>query len=234
VNTLGGAYAVLAYVSQQAVGVYVWITQTDVVTGLGLAETTPGPLIMVVQFVGFLAAYNHAGALPPRLAGMIGACLTEWVTFLPCFFFFFILIGAPYVERLRHSLARRHALAGIGAAVGGVIVNLAVWFALSTAFGTDTITGWGPVHVWVPDWSTVQWSSLAITALAVVLVFPSGSPLCAFWPSAHRRRRRRPHWTHLSNPNSPESHPKPGDAGPFGRCGVHRTGASAGCCGPTP
>jgi chromate transporter len=151
------------------VGVYGWISPTDMVTGLGLAETTPGPLIMVVQFVGFLAAYNNPGTLPPLVAGVIGACITVWVTFLPCFFFIFL--GAPYVERLRHSQALRHALTGIGAAVVGVIANLAVWFALSTAFGTVTITDWGPAHVWVPEWSTVQWASLAITALAVVLVF---------------------------------------------------------------
>ena len=169
VITFGGAYAVLAYVSQQAVGVYGWISPTDMVTGLGLAETTPGPLIMVVQFVGFLAAYNNPGTLPPLAAGVIGACITVWVTFLPCFFFIFL--GAPYVERLRHSQALRHALAGIGAAVVGVIANLAVWFALSTAFGTVTITEWGLAHVWVPDWSTIQWPSLAITALAVLLVF---------------------------------------------------------------
>lgn len=169
VITFGGAYAVLAYVSQQAVGVYGWISPTDMVTGLGLAETTPGPLIMVVQFVGFLAAYNNPGTLPPLLAGVIGACITVWVTFLPCFFFIFA--GAPYVERLRHSQALRHALAGIGAAVVGVIANLAVWFALTTAFGTVTVTEWGPAQVWVPDWSTVQWASLAITALAMVLVF---------------------------------------------------------------
>lgn len=169
VITFGGAYAVLAYVSQQAVGVYGWISPTDMVTGLGLAETTPGPLIMVVQFVGFLAAYNNPGTLPPLLAGVIGACITVWVTFLPCFFFIFF--GAPYVERLRHSQSLRHALAGIGAAVVGVIANLAVWFAQSTAFGTVTITEWGPAQVWVPDWSTVQWASLAITALAMILVF---------------------------------------------------------------
>jgi chromate transporter len=172
VITFGGAYAVLAYVAQQAVQTYGWITPSDMVAGLGLAETTPGPLIMVVQFVGFLAAYNNPGSLPPLVAGLIGACITVWVTFLPCFFFIFL--GAPYVERLRHSQALRHALTGIGAAVVGVIGNLALWFALTTAFGTVTTTSWGPLQLAVPEWSTAVWPSIAITALAVVLVFRFG------------------------------------------------------------
>ncbi len=169
VITFGGAYAVLAYVSQQAVQTYGWISASDMVTGLGLAETTPGPLIMVVQFVGFLAAYNHPGSLPPLLAGVIGACITVWVTFLPCFFFIFL--GAPFVERLRHSRALRHALTGIGAAVVGVILNLAVWFALNTSFSTVTTIRWGPVQLTVPQWSSVLWASVAITTVAAVLVF---------------------------------------------------------------
>lgn len=172
VITFGGAYAVLAYVAQQAVQAYGWISGADMVAGLGLAETTPGPLIMVVQFVGFLAAYNNPGNLPPLLAGAIGACITVWVTFLPCFFFIFL--GAPHVERLRHSPALRHALTGIGAAVVGVIGNLALWFALTTAFGTLEATRWGPVRLLVPQWSSVVWPSLAITALAAVLVFRTG------------------------------------------------------------
>jgi chromate transporter len=169
VITFGGAYAVLAYVSQQAVQTYGWISAGDMVAGLGLAETTPGPLIMVVQFVGFLAAYNNPGDLPPLLAGALGASITVWVTFLPCFFFIFL--GAPYVERLRHSHALRHALTGIGAAVVGVILNLALWFALTTAFAVVDLTVWGPVQVSVPDWASVIWPSVAITVLAVVLVF---------------------------------------------------------------
>ena len=167
--TFGGAYAVLAYVSQQAVQTYGWISAGDMVTGLGLAETTPGPLIMVVQFVGFLAAYNNPGSLPPLVAGMLGALLTVWVTFLPCFFFIFA--GAPYVERLRHNVALRHALAGIGAAVVGVILNLALFFALNTAFATVNAQQWGPIHVNVPDLSSIRWSSVVITGLAAVLIF---------------------------------------------------------------
>ena len=161
VITFGGAYAVLGYVSQQAVQTYGWISAGDMVTGLGLAETTPGPLIMVVQFVGFLAAYNHPGSLPPLLAGVIGACITVWVTFLPCFFFIFL--GAPYVEKLRHSHALRHALSGIGAAVVGVILNLALWFALNTAFATVDTIAWGPVQLSIPQWSSLLWASVAIT-----------------------------------------------------------------------
>ena len=169
VVTFGGAYAVLAYISQEAVRTYGWITADDMATGLGLAETTPGPLIMVVQFVGFLAAYNNPGSLDPLVAGVLGATLTVWVTFVPCFFFIFI--GAPYVERLRHNIALRHALAGIGAAVVGVILNLAVFFALNTAFATVDSVQWGPIHLSVPDLTSVHWVSVAITALAALLIF---------------------------------------------------------------
>ena len=135
VITFGGAYAVLGYVAQQAVQRYAWISPQDMIAGLGLAETTPGPLIMVVEFVGFLAAYNNPGSLPPLLAGMLGAVLTVWVTFVPCFLFIFL--GAPYVERLRGNGALAHALTAVGAAVAGVVLNLAVWFAIHTAFATS-------------------------------------------------------------------------------------------------
>lgn len=169
VISFGGAYAVLAYISQQAVQAYGWISADDMIAGLGLAETTPGPLILVVQFVGFLAAYNNPGALPPLLAGVIGACLTVWVTFLPCFFFIFL--GAPHVERLRHNAALRNALAGIGAAIVGVIANLALWFALNTLFAHTATIDWGPLQVLVPDLTTVAWPAVAITTVAGVLVF---------------------------------------------------------------
>jgi chromate transporter len=164
----GGAYAVLGYVAQQAVDRYGWITPNDMITGLGLAETTPGPLIMVVQFVGFLAAYQNPGNLPPLLAGFLGSLITVWVTFVPCFLF----LGAPYVERLRDNRALSHALTAIGAAVAGVVLNLAVWFALHTAFGTVTDTTVGPLHLSIPEWSSIQIASLAISAIAAVLVFP--------------------------------------------------------------
>ncbi|WP_205629262.1 chromate efflux transporter, partial [Jiangella muralis] len=122
--TFGGAYAVLGFVAQRAVEVYGWLSAGDMVRGLALAESTPGPLIMVVQFVAFLGAYHHPGGLDPWLAGVIASLLVTWVTFVPCFLFIFL--GAPYVERLRHNTALTAALTGITAAVVGVIANLAV------------------------------------------------------------------------------------------------------------
>jgi chromate transporter len=169
VVTFGGAYAVLGYVAQQAVGRYGWISPNEMITGLGLAETTPGPLIMVVQFVGFLAAYNHPGSLPPMVAGVLGAVLTVWVTFVPCFLFIFL--GAPWVERLRDNQAVAHALAAISAAVAGVVLNLAVFFALHTAFGSVGTRSYGPITIPDPDWSTIRWASVAISAVAALLVF---------------------------------------------------------------
>jgi chromate transporter len=169
VVTFGGAYAVLGYVAQQAVGRYGWISPQDMIVGLGLAETTPGPLIMVVQFVGFLAAYNNPGSLPPLVAGTLGAILTVWVTFLPCFLFIFA--GAPYLERLRGNHTISHALTAISAAVAGVVLNLAVWFALHTAFGTVNEQAYGRLQVPEPDWSTLHPASVAISVAAAVLVF---------------------------------------------------------------
>ena len=166
--TFGGAYAVLGYVAQQAVGRYGWITPNEMITGLGLAETTPGPLVMVLQFVGFLAAYHHPGSLPPLLAGVLGAVLTVWVTFVPCFLFIFL--GAPWVERLRDNRAVGHALTAVSAAVAGVVLNLAVFFALHTMFGTVDSRAYGPMTVPVPEWGTVQWASVGISAMAAVLV----------------------------------------------------------------
>lgn len=169
VVTFGGAYAVLGFVAQQAVVRYEWITTDQMITGLGLAETTPGPLIMVVQFVGFLAAYQQPGSLPPLVAGTLGAVVTVWVTFVPCFMFIFL--GAPYVERLRDNRALAHALTAVGASVAGVVLSLAVWFALHTVFGTVTDETYGPLHVPIPDWSTISGVSIAISAVAAFLVF---------------------------------------------------------------
>src|SRR5207253_2143852 len=132
VVTFGGAYAVLAYMAQQAVETYGWLRPGEMLDGLGMAETTPGPLIMVVQFVGFLAAYRDPGSLPPLLAGTLGGLLATWTTFVPCFLW--IGLGAPFVERLRDNKPLSGALAGITAAVVGVILNLAIWFALHTWF----------------------------------------------------------------------------------------------------
>ncbi len=125
--TIGGAYAVLPYVSQMAVDHYGWLGQRQMMAGLGLAETTPGPLIMVLQFVGFVAAWQHPGDLSPLAAGTLGALITTWVTFLPCFLFVFL--GAPHVEGLRERPALASTLTTITAAVVGVILNLAIWFA---------------------------------------------------------------------------------------------------------
>ena len=132
VVTFGGAYAVLAYMAQQAVETYGWLKPGEMLDGLGMAETTPGPLIMVVQFVGFLAAYRDPGALPPMLAGTLGGLLATWCTFVPCFLW--IGLGAPFIEKLRDNKPLSGALAGITAAVVGVILNLAIWFALHTWF----------------------------------------------------------------------------------------------------
>jgi chromate transporter len=132
VVTFGGAYAVLAYMAQQAVETYGWLRPGEMLDGLGMAETTPGPLIMVVQFVGFLAAYRHPGILPPMLAGTLGGLFATWCTFVPCFLW--IGLGAPFIERLRDNRPLNGVLAGITAAVVGVILNLAIWFALHTWF----------------------------------------------------------------------------------------------------
>ena len=169
VVTFGGAYAVLAYVAQQAVQVYGWLAPGEMVRGLALAETTPGPLIMVVQFVAFVGAYRSPGDLDPWVAATLAALLVTWVTFVPCFLF--ILLGAPYVERLRGNHALASALTGITAAVVGVIANLALYFALHTLFAdTDRITT-GPFDFEVPVLTTLQWVPLAITVLGCALIF---------------------------------------------------------------
>jgi chromate transporter len=169
VITFGGAYAVLGYVAQQAVGHYAWIGPRDMIAGLGLAESTPGPLILVLEFVGFLAAYSRPGSLPPLVAGTLGAALTVWVTFVPCFLFIFA--GAPYVERLRGNVSVSHALTAVTAAVAGVVLNLAVWFALHTAFGAVGDRRYGSAHLATPIWSTIRLASIVISALAAVAVF---------------------------------------------------------------
>jgi chromate transporter len=136
--TFGGAYAMLAYVAQRAVEVYGWLSAPDMVRGLALAETTPGPLIMVVQFVAFLGAYHQPGGLNPWLAGVLASILTVWATFVPCFLFIFL--GAPYVERLRGNRNLSTALTGITAAVVNVIANLALYFAVHTLFATTRMS----------------------------------------------------------------------------------------------
>lgn len=167
--TFGGAYAVLTYVAQQAVQTYGWLTPGEMVRGLALAETTPGPLIMVVQFVAFVGAYRDPGALDPWAAALLGALLTTWVTFTPCFIFIFL--GAPYVERLRGNRSISAALTGITAAVVGVIANLTVYFAGHTLFRTTHDRDWGPIHLQTPDLATWRPTALAITAAALIMIF---------------------------------------------------------------
>ncbi len=167
--TFGGAYAALAFVAQQAVNVYGWLAPGEMIRGMALAETTPGPLIMVVQFVAFLGAYRDPGVLDPWVAGIVASLLTTWVTFVPSFLF--ILLGAPYVERLRGNRSLAAALAGITAAVVGVIANLALFFALHTLFGSTGRVTTGPLDLEYPHLDSVQWAPLAITGLACFLVF---------------------------------------------------------------
>jgi chromate transporter len=170
--TFGGAYAVLAYVAQQAVNVYGWLAPAEMVRGLALAETTPGPLIMVVQFVAFVGAYRDPGSLNPWAAAVIAALLTTWVTFVPCFLF--ILLGAPYVERLRHNQALSAALTGITAAVVGVIASLAAFFAVHTLFGRTRHVTTGPLNFEAPVLASIQWDAVAVMALGCLLIFGRG------------------------------------------------------------
>jgi chromate transporter len=166
VVTFGGAYAVLAYIAQQAVEVYGWLQPGEMLDGLGMAETTPGPLIQVVQFVGFMGAYRNPGRLDPMLAGVLGSVVTTWVTFVPCFLWIFL--GAPYGERLRGQRALTAALSAITAAVVGVVLNLAVWFSVHTLFGRVGETSWAGMRLLVPERATVDAAALAIAAVAAV------------------------------------------------------------------
>ncbi len=169
VVTFGGAYAVLAWVAQKAVAVYGWLAPGEMLDGLGLAETTPGPLIMVTQFVGFLAAYRNPGELPPMLAGTLGALLTTWVTFVPCFLWIFL--GAPWIEALRGHRALNAALTAITAAVTGVILNLAVWFSMHVLFAQVDATSAGPLRVSVPQWASLDLPAAVLAAGALLATF---------------------------------------------------------------
>jgi len=169
VVTFGGAYAVLAYVAQEAVQSYHWLQPGEMLDGLGMAETTPGPLIMVLQFVGFLGAYRHPGALPPLLAGTLGGLLATWVTFVPCFLWIFL--GAPFIERLRHNPAFAGALSAITAAVVGVVLNLAIWFAIHSLFASVTHVAAGPLRFDMPVLASVNpWAAL-LSIAAVIAMF---------------------------------------------------------------
>ncbi|MFC5494814.1 chromate efflux transporter [Nocardioides caricicola] len=167
--TFGGAYAVLSYVAQAAVENYGWLTAQEMVRGLALAETTPGPLIMVVQFVAFLGAFRDPGALDPWAAAVLASLLVVWVTFVPCFLFIFL--GAPYVERLRGNEPLSAALTGVTAAVVGVIANLAYYFTVHTLFEDTRRAGLEHLGLLVPVWSSFQWEPAALGALGAILIF---------------------------------------------------------------
>ena len=169
VVTFGGAYAVLAYVAQEAVDTYGWLAPGEMLDGLGMAETTPGPLIMVVQFVGFMGAFRSAGGLDPLVAATIGAVITTWVTFVPCFLWIFL--GAPFVERLRENRALTAALGAITAAVVGVILNLAVWFAVHTLFADVREVPVLGAAVDMPVPATLDPAALLLAAAAALAVF---------------------------------------------------------------
>ncbi len=167
--TFGGAYAVLAYVAQEAVQHYGWLKPGEMLDGLGMAETTPGPLIMVLQFVGFMAAYRAPGTLAPMVAAVFGGLLATWVTFAPCFLWIFV--GAPFIEKLRGNRPLSAALSAVTAAVVGVVLNLAIWFAIHTLFkATAPVQGYGlkfdaPVLTSVDPWA------LALSVAAALLIF---------------------------------------------------------------
>jgi chromate transporter len=167
--TFGGAYAVLAYVAQQAVETYGWLKPGEMLDGLGMAETTPGPLIMVLQFVGFMAAYRAPGTLSPMVAGTLGGLLATWVTFTPCFLWIFL--GAPFIEKLRGNKALNGAMSAITAAVVGVVLNLSVWFAIHTVF-RETV----PVHAF-PFWfdgpklMSIDLWALALSVATAIAIF---------------------------------------------------------------
>ncbi|QKK04095.1 MAG: chromate efflux transporter [Pseudomonadota bacterium] len=174
VVTFGGAYAVLAYIAQQAVDVHGWLLPGEMLDGLGMAETTPGPLIQVVQFVGFMGAYRAAEAgmlatMHPMLAGALASLLVTWVTFVPCFLWIFL--GAPYIERLRGNVSLTAALSGITAAVVGVVLNLAVWFALHTLFEDVGERHWRSLRILLPEVSTLDAVALAIALGAFIALF---------------------------------------------------------------
>lgn len=164
--TFGGAYAVLAYINQAAVTQLGWLAPGQMVTGLGLAESTPGPLIMVTEFVGFVGAYQHPGDLDPVVAGILGAAVATWAMFAPCFLWIFL--GAPFIERLRGNVCLSTALATITAAVVGVVLSLAVWFAIHTLFEQvrEVQIFGGPVPI--PAWGSIDWFALLVAGVTFV------------------------------------------------------------------
>jgi chromate transporter len=169
VVTFGGAYSVLSYVAQQAVEKFGWLEPGEMLDGLGMAETTPGPLIMVVQFVGFMGACRHPGPMTPLTAGILGSVMTTWVTFVPCFYWIFL--GAPFVERLRSQKILAAGLSAITAAVVGVVLNLALWFAVHTLFASHHDLKLAGIRMSLPELSSVNLPAVLIAVLAGLLTF---------------------------------------------------------------
>ena len=169
VVTFGGAYAVLAYMAQEAVSGFGWLSAGEMADGLGLAETTPGPLIMVTQFVGYLAAFRDPGPFSPLVAGVLGAALTTWVTFAPCFLWIFAF--APWMDRLQRARPLKGGLAAVTAVVVGVIANLALWFALHVLFARVVVVERGPLQLQWPEWASFDWRAGLIAAVALMLIF---------------------------------------------------------------
>lgn len=172
VVTFGGAYAVLAYVAQVAVETHHWMSASEMLDGLALAEATPGPLVLVLSYIGFLAAFRHPGMLDPMLAGVLGASVAAWATFVPSFIFIFL--GAPYVERLKDNAALSGALSAITGAVVGVILNLSVWFGLHVLFGkVDRVELLPQINLGMslPEWSSLDLASLALFIVSAIMLF---------------------------------------------------------------
>ena len=161
--TFGGAYAVLAYIAQAGVVQYAWLTGPQMIDGLGLAETTPGPLIMVVQFVGFMAGWNHSAGWSPVVGGMVGSLVATYFTFLPCFLFVFL--GGPYVEKFRDNATLSAALSSITAAVVGVVLNLAVWFGLQVLMPAAGGFNWFAAVIGLAAFASIQWFKVGILAV---------------------------------------------------------------------
>lgn len=169
VVTFGGAYAVLAYMAQEAVQGFGWLMPGEMADGLGLAETTPGPLIMVTQFVGYLAAFRAPDPFSPLVAGMLGALVTTWVTFAPCFLWIFSM--APWIDRLSGAQRLTGALTAVTAAVVGIIANLAAWFSLHVLFGEVAQTAFGPFRLYVPEWTQFDWRAAVLALFAALMIF---------------------------------------------------------------
>jgi chromate transporter len=169
VVTFGGAYAVLAHVAQRVVHGYHWLTPVQMLDGLGMAETTPGPLILVLQFVGFIAAYRNPGTLHPLAAGILGAVLTVWVTFVPCFLWIFL--GAPYIERLRQNLRLQAALRAVTACVVGVIAHLSLWYSTHVLFARHHTIRLGPATCLVPSLTSADLAAWLLMGIAMGCLF---------------------------------------------------------------